>query len=114
MAEYRTMIVRPIHASLVVSLQEEYWNTFRDGETRVVVCTGTYISIMLISGEATWNPPRHSGSHHQCFPVLLDASRPSGSFAKCSQTLQEHSQVLLKAPAAMDVHSGRYTIWRLG
>jgi hypothetical protein len=24
MAEYRTMIVRPIHASLVVSLQEEY------------------------------------------------------------------------------------------
>jgi len=26
------------------------------------------------------------------------------------QTLQEHSQMLLKAPAVMEVHSGRYKI----
>ena len=26
------------------------------------------------------------------------------------QTLQEHSQMLLKAPAVMEVHSGRYEI----
>jgi hypothetical protein len=28
----------------------------------------------------------------------------------CSQTLQEHSQVLLKAPAVMEVHSECYEI----
>jgi len=31
-------------------------------------------------------------------------------FAKCSQSVQEHSQVLLKAPAVMKVHSGCYEI----
>ena len=30
------------------------------------------------------------------------------------QTLQEHSQMLLKAPAVMEVHSGRDEIWLLG
>jgi len=41
-AEYCRMVVTPFHASLEVSLQEEYLNTFRDGETRVLVYTGTY------------------------------------------------------------------------
>jgi hypothetical protein len=43
MAEYRRMVFRPFHASLEVSLREEYLNTFRDGETRVPVCIGTYL-----------------------------------------------------------------------
>jgi len=30
------------------------------------------------------------------------------------QTLQEHSQMLMKAPAVMEVHSGCYEIWLLG
>jgi len=30
------------------------------------------------------------------------------------QTLQEHSQMLLKAPAVMEMHSGRYEICLLG
>jgi len=62
-----------------------------------------YITKMYISLEAARKPPRH-------FP---DAPRPSWSFAKCSQTLHEHSPVLLKAPAVMEVHSGRYKIWLL-
>jgi len=41
-AEYHRMVVTPFHASLGVSLQEQYLNTFRDGETRDHVCTGTY------------------------------------------------------------------------
>jgi hypothetical protein len=35
---------------------------------------------------------------------------PLWSFAKCSQSVQEHSDVLLKAPAVMEVHSGCYKI----
>jgi len=31
----------PVHASIEVSLREEYFNSFRYGETRVLVCTGT-------------------------------------------------------------------------
>jgi hypothetical protein len=55
--------------------------------------------------EATWKPPRHSGSPRQCFSVLPDALRPPWSSAMCSQTLQEQSQVLLKAPAVSVVYS---------
>jgi hypothetical protein len=36
------MVIRPFHASLEVSLQEEFLNTFRDGETRVLIYTGAY------------------------------------------------------------------------
>jgi len=32
------------------------------------------------------------------------------SFAKYSQVLQEHSQMLLKAPAVMEMHLGYYEI----
>ena len=32
------------------------------------------------------------------------------SYAKCSQTLQEHSQALLRAATVMEVHSGRHEI----
>jgi hypothetical protein len=46
-------------------------------------------------------------------PVLQSTSRcsqPPWSFAKCSQVLQELSQVLLKVPAVLAVHSGCYKI----
>jgi len=42
MAEYCTMVGRPFHASLEVSSWEQYLNNFRGGQTRVLVCTGTY------------------------------------------------------------------------
>jgi hypothetical protein len=32
----------PLHVSLEVSLQEDNLNTVRDGETSVLICTGTY------------------------------------------------------------------------
>jgi len=65
---------------------------------------------MYIGPEATCEPPRHCGSPHQFFSVLPDAPRPPWSFAKYSHTLPEYSQVLLKAPAVMEVHSGCYEI----
>ena len=37
-----------------------------------------------------------------CPPIAVSPFLP--------QTLQEHSQMLLKAPAVMEVHSGRYEI----
>jgi len=42
MAKYLRMIIRPFHASLVVSIQEEHIDTFRNGETRDLICTGLY------------------------------------------------------------------------
>ena len=71
------------------------------------------ISKMKISREATHNPPRHTGWPDQCFEVYLDAPRPHCSRAMCSQMLQKHSQVLLKAPAVMEVDSGCYEIRRM-
>jgi len=68
------------------------------------------ISTMYIGPGAAHKPPRYSGSLHQCFRVLPDAPRPPWSLAMCSQTVQEHSQVLLKAPAVMEVHSACYEI----
>src|SRR5882757_3217064 len=44
---------------------------------------------------------------HFADEVLLSTSRcsqPPCSVAKCSQTVQEHSHLLLKAPAVMEVH----------
>jgi len=74
-------------------------------------CVDQPISNMWIGYEGTPNPPKHSWGPHQRFKVLLDAPRPPWSFGKCSQTLQEHSQVHLKAPVGMAVHSGCYKIW---
>jgi len=70
----------------------------------------TYISPMEFVPEAIHKPLRHSGSSRQCFEVLSDAPSPPWSFAICSQTVQEHSYVLLKAPVVMKVHSGCYEI----
>jgi len=72
------------------------------------------ISKTVFGPEAIRKFPRHSGSPCQCFKVLPDTPSPPWSFSQCSQTLQEHSQVLLKAPAVMEVHSGCYKIWLLG
>jgi len=48
------------------------------------------------------------------FQGLPDAPRPSWCKAICSQTLQEHSQTFLNAPAVMEIHSGCYEIWLIG
>jgi hypothetical protein len=66
----------------------------------------SYSSNMKMGPEATRKPPRHFSSPHQSFYVLPDAPRPTWSFAKYSQTLQEHFQMLLKAPGVMEVPSG--------
>jgi hypothetical protein len=72
------------------------------------------INKMQIGLEATRTSYRHSGRPHRCFQVIRDAPRPPWSDTKCSQTLQEHSQVLLKAPAVLEVNSGCYEIWLIG
>jgi len=70
-----------------------------------------------------FGPPRSSGScfwtglepNRTVFPVQTRtagglpgpvANTTPWSYTKCSQTLQEHSQMLLQAPAVMEVHSG--------
>jgi len=72
------------------------------------------ISKMEFGPEAIRKAPRHSGSPRHCFKVLPDAPSRPWSFAKCSQTLQEHSHVHLKVPAVIEVHSGCHEIWLLG
>jgi len=72
------------------------------------------ITKIKISPEAAHKPPRHSRSPHQCFHVLPYASTPPWSIAKCSQTLQWHSAVLLKPHPVMGVHSKWNESWRLG
>lgn len=42
MAEYHRKIIRPYDASLEFRVSEEYLNVFKDGKTRVLVCTNTY------------------------------------------------------------------------
>jgi hypothetical protein len=64
------------------------------------------MSKIYIGPESTCNPPRRSETAHQWFQVLLDAPRVSWSRIKCPHTLEQQYQVLLKVPAAMEVHSG--------
>jgi len=69
---------------------------------------------MKFGPQAIRKPHRYSGSPRQCFSLHPDPPSPPWSLAKCFQTRQEHSHVLLKAPAVMVVHSGFYEIWLLG
>jgi hypothetical protein len=68
------------------------------------------IGKMEFGPEAIHKPLRHSDSPRQCFSVNSDALSPTWSYAKCFQTLQEHSHVLQKTPAVMKVDSGCYEI----
>jgi hypothetical protein len=70
-----------------------------------------HICKIYIGLEATCNPPRHREWPHLCIQLLWDAATPPWSHRKCSQTLQEQSQVLLPSPAVMEVHSECYEIW---
>jgi len=58
-------------------------------------------------------PPRHCSGPHKCFIVIRNAPSTLLSVAKCSQTVQEQSQVLLQAPAVLEVHSACSEIWLL-
>jgi len=73
-----------------------------------------FIRKTQISLEATYKPSRHSGQSHQGCSVYQDPARHTWSRAMCSQTLEEHSQLLVKAPAVLEVHSECYDIWLTG
>jgi hypothetical protein len=100
---------RPVpirHVPLHISLETQFHSVFSlcrysiENQTMAwwptsTICRNGFIgdnSKLSIGPEATRIPRRLSGSLHQCFRALPNAPRFPWSFAKCSQTMQEHSQ----------------------
>jgi hypothetical protein len=80
------------------------WRVFMDD------IEGHDFSKVYISSDAIQTPLRDTGEYHQCPAIIPDTSRPPWSEEKYSRIQPVHFQMLLKATAVMEVHSGCYNI----